>query len=349
MDVIALHRAGFTTAVAPLGTALTEAQLQELWRLAPEPVLCFDGDAAGQRAAVRALGRALPLLQPGRSLRFATLPAGEDPDSLLRRGGRDSFAGVLGSAQPLSAKLWEVQHGARPVDTPERRAELERRLMEDVSLIADRAVQAEYRRFFREQLFQAARLARPTWRGAPPRPVFVHEGRPVVMPQAPGRRQRELLLRMLLQYPYLIEQASEEIAAIDIPEPELDRLRREILEVEALRPGLDAGALRQHLEKNRYADTVDRLLLSAVVHAGFLSRNSDAGSVRLALEHVLGMIREGARGDLAIAADALAREPSPETWDRFLALQGRERQEDFAADGVSPGDLLGDAGDKRPR
>ncbi len=85
MDVIALHRAGFASAVAPLGTALTEFQLQELWRLAPEPILCFDGDAAGQRAAARALRRALPLLQPGRSLRFAALPPGEDPDSLIRR------------------------------------------------------------------------------------------------------------------------------------------------------------------------------------------------------------------------------------------------------------------------
>src|SRR5581483_1502881 len=87
MDVIALHRAGFATAVAPLGTALTETQLQELWRLAPEPVLCFDGDAAGQRAAGRALERALPMLKPGHSLRFAVLPEGEDPDTLILRQG----------------------------------------------------------------------------------------------------------------------------------------------------------------------------------------------------------------------------------------------------------------------
>ena len=92
MDVIALHRAGFGGAVAPLGTALTEMQLHELWRLAPEPVLCFDGDAAGQRAALRALRRALPLLRPGRSLRFAALPAGEDPDSLIRSGAPGAFA-----------------------------------------------------------------------------------------------------------------------------------------------------------------------------------------------------------------------------------------------------------------
>ena len=94
MDVIALHRAGFPTAVAPLGTALTEFQLRALWRLSPEPILCFDGDSAGQSAAIRALRRALPLLLPGQSLRFATLPAGQDPDSLLRTEGRVAFEEV---------------------------------------------------------------------------------------------------------------------------------------------------------------------------------------------------------------------------------------------------------------
>ena len=102
MDVIALHRAGFATAVAPLGTALTEFQLHELWRLAPEPILCFDGDAAGQRAAVRALRRALPLLRPGQSLRFAELPAGEDPDSIIRAAGSAAFDQILAAARPLS-------------------------------------------------------------------------------------------------------------------------------------------------------------------------------------------------------------------------------------------------------
>ena len=107
MDVIALHRAGFGGAVAPLGTALTETQLHELWRLAPEPVLCFDGDAAGQRAALRALARALPLLTPGRSLRFAALPAGEDPDSLIRGGAPGAFPQILAAARPLSEMLWQ--------------------------------------------------------------------------------------------------------------------------------------------------------------------------------------------------------------------------------------------------
>src|SRR6267378_6150589 len=150
MDVIALHRAGFATAVAPLGTALTEFQLHELWRLAPEPILCFDGDAAGQRAAARALRRALPLLRPGQSLRFASLPSGADPDSIVRTKGRADFDQILAAARPLSAMLWELELGGRRLDTPERRADLERRLTEDIGEIADRTVQSEYRRFVRD-------------------------------------------------------------------------------------------------------------------------------------------------------------------------------------------------------
>src|SRR4051812_35665369 len=129
MDVIALHRAGFGGAGAPLGPALTEMQLHELWRLAPEPVLCFDGDAAGRRAALRALARALPLLQPGRSLRFAALPFGEDPDSMIRGGASGAFSQILASACPLSEMLWQIELNAGAIDTPERRADLERRLM----------------------------------------------------------------------------------------------------------------------------------------------------------------------------------------------------------------------------
>src|SRR5207237_8669752 len=113
MDVIALHRAGFGTAVAPLGTALTDAHLQELWRLSPEPVLCLDGDTAGQRAMLRALHRALPLLQPGRSLRFAVLPAGEEPDSLVRSGGKPAFGEIPGAAPPPSEVLWHSEVAAR--------------------------------------------------------------------------------------------------------------------------------------------------------------------------------------------------------------------------------------------
>jgi DNA primase len=368
MDVIALHRAGFGTAVAPLGTALTEAHLQELWRLSPEPVLCLDGDTAGQRAMVRALHRALPLLQPGRSLRFAVLPPGEDPDSLVRSGGKPAFAEILAAARPLSEVLWQSEFAARPIDTPERRADLERRLMGNAALIADRAVQFEYRRFFRERLFALGRAAggrpagnRPVGGGAPwskgrptsPQgaaraaiPGIISAGEiPPPPPRSPARLRREILVRMLLQHPFLMGEASEEIAAIDFPEPELDRLRREILQVEVLQPGLDASGLRQHLERCGFGSTLDGLLSPSFDHAGFLARDGDEDAVRQGWLHVLRMIREEVRSERATAAEALARDPSDATWERFLALHGRQSEEDVATAEF----LSGGASEQDPR
>jgi len=325
MDVIALHRAGFASAVAPLGTALSEFQLHELWRLGPEPILCFDGDAAGQRAAVRALRRALPLLQPGRSLRFATLPSGEDPDSLIRRDGRNAFEQVIAAARPLSHTLWEVELGAGPIDTPERRADLERRLMEDVALIADHTVRNEYRRFMRDRQFEIGRKPR---KGAPGAansgPGFVRES--AALPRAADRVQREILFRLLLLRPALIDAVAEEFAALDIPEPELDKLRREILEIEALRPGLEASALRQHLLSNGFAATVD-VLLSPSVDSGFLVRHSDTHAARAEWAHVMGMLLGGQRSVLAEATNHLSDEPSIANWEHFLAARLRALQQ----------------------
>jgi DNA primase len=332
MDVIALHRAGFTTAVALLGTALTEFQLNELWRLAPEPMLCFDGDAAGQRAAARALRRALPLLRPGQSLRFASLPSGEDPDSIIRTGGRSTFDQIIGAARPLSVMLWELELGGRPLDTPERRADLDRRLTEDVSLIADRTVQAEYRRFVRDRLFELGRTVRQGSRTtARPRPTFVRDG-PEPPPRPGGRVQRENLFRMLLNSPWLIDEVAEEFAALEIPEAELDRLRREILEVDALRPGLDARALQQHLVQNGLAATVDGLLLPSV-DTIFLVRCSDPISTRKEWVRATGMLTGVDRCALAEAANELISDVSSESWERFLAARERALHEGSLGEG----------------
>jgi DNA primase len=326
MDVIALHRAGFATAVAPLGTALTEFQLHELWRLTPEPVLCFDGDAAGQRAAIRALRRALPLLRPGHSLRFANLPAGEDPDSVIRRAGPVGFEDILAAARPLSTVLWENELGASPRDTPERRADLERRLMDHVGAIADRTVQAEYRRFLRGRLFDLGRQPRSSARQiVPHRPSFVRDG-PEPPPRSGDRIQRENLFRIVLRFPSLIEEVAEEFAALDTPEPELDGLRRQILELDAIESGLDAQALQQHLVRNGLAATVERLL-SPSVDTTFLVRCSDPTSARKEWVRVARMLTGGDRCALAEATDELISDVCPESWDRFLAARERALHE----------------------
>ncbi len=146
MDVIGLAQAGIGGAVAPLGTALTEEQLEELWRLVPAPILCFDGDAAGSRAAARAAELALPLLAPDRTLRLARLPSGEDPDSLVRRQGADAVRGVLSTAAPLGDALFDLLREAGGEATPEQRAAFRARLEAAARRIPDRALAGEYRR-----------------------------------------------------------------------------------------------------------------------------------------------------------------------------------------------------------
>ena len=152
MDVIALHAAGFENAVAPLGTALTEAQLELAWRVGGEPVLCFDGDGAGLRAAHRSIDTALGGLKPGRSLRFALLPEGKDPDDVVSDGGPEAFGEVLGAARPLADMIWSRETQGKTYDTPERRAELEQTFRQVVGLIQDESVKRHYQQDIRDRL-----------------------------------------------------------------------------------------------------------------------------------------------------------------------------------------------------
>ncbi len=145
VDVIAMVTAGFSATVAPLGTALTEDQLALLWKMSDEPILCFDGDEAGQRAAFRAVDLALPRLRPGKSLLFASLPDGQDPDDLVRSGGKGAIADVLAGARPLAEMLWMRETAAGRFDTPERRAGLEARINAVTAGIAHEAVRKYYR------------------------------------------------------------------------------------------------------------------------------------------------------------------------------------------------------------
>jgi DNA primase len=160
VDVIAMVSAGFEATVAPLGTALTAEQLVLLWRMADEPVLCFDGDDAGRRAAYRAVDLALPLIAPGKSLRFASLPEGHDPDDLVRAGGREAVAEVLGAARPLADVLWRRETEAGGFDTPERRAALEARINEITAVLKDEAVRRHYRSEFNARLRRLFELDR---------------------------------------------------------------------------------------------------------------------------------------------------------------------------------------------
>jgi DNA primase len=177
VDVIAMVGAGYEATVAPLGTALTAEQLVLLWRMADEPILCFDGDGAGRRAAYRAVDLALPLLKPGKSLKFASLPEGQDPDDLVRAGGREAIDEVIGAARPLAHVLWMRETETHGLDTPERRAAFEARLGEVTGAIGDDTVRKYYRQDFGDRLrqmfagaerpsFRPKQRANNDWRGA---------------------------------------------------------------------------------------------------------------------------------------------------------------------------------------
>jgi len=145
MDVIGLARAGIAEVVAPNGTAVTEAQLERMWRLDPSPILCFDGDSAGKKAAIRAALRALPHIGPERTLRFVELPAGQDPDDVVRSGGKEAFEALIAEPEPLDARLWRHEVEAAPLTTPEARAGLRQRLIDHARTIPDPALRQLYR------------------------------------------------------------------------------------------------------------------------------------------------------------------------------------------------------------
>ncbi len=333
MDVIALQRAGFGAAVAPLGTALTEYQLEEVWKLAPEPVLCFDGDAAGRRAAERALDRGLPLLKPGRSLRFAMLPEGDDPDSLIRRMGRDALDEILAQAVPLVEKLWELET-AQPADTPERRAALEARLETRVRQIADRAVRNHYRDFLNDRLYAVFRGARPGL--ARSRSPQCNKIRPDFAPRAAPRRSCVVAAPQCRGPARFVDELSvfarastvEDIANIRFPDRELDSLLREILRIHVLMPDLDGGTLKFHLTENGFGAVVDRVLSPQVLkHVASAQPQADPEIVREAWSELARQIElRGEARDMAAAEHDLATDLSVETWTRHRPLFERKQR-----------------------
>jgi DNA primase len=255
MDVLALHQAGFTGAVAPLGTALTEEQLGTLWRLSPMPVLCFDGDAAGARAAARAALLALPLLTPERSLRLASLPAGEDPDTLIARQGPAAFQAVLDTARPLAEALFDLLREPAGEVTPEQRAALRARLEEAAGRIRHRGLAAEYRRTLLERFF-AGRRAAPRRAALPPRPADPAAGATAAA--------RSLLVGILLRHPMLLADVEEAFGRLELPPP-LAQLRREMLAWSMQAPVLDSAGLMSHLTSAGLAAEAARALAESAM------------------------------------------------------------------------------------
>jgi DNA primase len=295
VDVIAMVGAGYEGTVAPLGTALTSDQLALLWKMADEPVLCFDGDAAGQRAAYRAVDLALPLLRPGKSLKFASLPEGHDPDDLVRAGGREAVGEVLAAARPLAEVLWMREAEAGSIDTPERRAALQARIGEVTASITDESVRYHYRQEFGSRLRRLFEGERPPmarrpferraaqaagrwsaaggerFRGERPRPAAV-AGEPYVvaspqLAQSPVHRghraaipRREaLIVQAAINHPWLLHDHLEDFSALEFRHPETERMKAALIDIFAHDGAPDHDVMRTQLATRGLGGLVERI------------------------------------------------------------------------------------------
>ena len=220
MDVIALYQAGFHPTVATLGTAFTERQMDQLWLLAPEPIICFDGDRAGEAAAARAIDRMLPVLREGHSFRFAFLPQGSDPDDLVRNEGAGALSRCLAEARPLIDILWQRECAAVNLDTPERRAALEERLDQLLNTIANARVRDHYKRDIKSRLFAL-------WRDVGRRsaaPAKASPARSGARPLPSAHGFAITIILALAHHPSLLDHFAEEVAHLDIRQRQLAEL-----------------------------------------------------------------------------------------------------------------------------
>ena len=254
MDVIAIHQSGVAAAVAPLGTALTEEQIGLLWKLHDEPILCFDGDGAGQRAQMRALERILPLLTPGKSARLAVLPAGKDPDDLLREAGSEGFSKVLATARSLVDSLWDGIAAQHDVRQPEARAQFWQEVRNRVRLIAHNQVRSAYGDEIETRISAMRNAGR-------------QQGGMMQMRRAAVRRpstgminRHRAILALLLAHPELIASAYEQLLSSESGDAGLESLKKAMIDAVIGDPDLDVEALTYHLNGSGMSEQLAALV-----------------------------------------------------------------------------------------
>jgi len=386
MDVIALVEAGYSGAVAPLGTALTEDQLAALWKLLPpsegrdpardySPILCFDGDTAGQRAAARAMERALPLLTPTQTIRVAIMPAGQDPDDLLRQAGKPAMDAVLKQAKPMIEMIWDTSLAGRRLQTPEERGAFIAAIKQRVGRISNENLRRLYQDDIQKRLAVAF-----NWRTAPTdykntggkfsggygpfsggKGVFSGGGGPFTSnfvpvsrnPPLGARRQRErALLALMINHPDLFADFGEDFCHIAFATPEFEALRQRvttILSLDSPEP-LDAPGLYRHLSATDGADfgsesgqsnpwqagLAEVISETTYIHVGFARPERPFEQARQGWKSIWGkMLEEQLKADLEAARRLYAEQASDESYTRLMAL--REQIENLAREGGDSG------------
>ncbi len=334
MDVIALAEAGFEAAVAPLGTAITEHQLQLLWRISDEPIIALDGDTAGLRAAMRAVDLALPLLEAGKSLRFALVPEGKDPDDLLRAEGPAAVQAVLEGAMPMVKLLWQRETEGIVFDSPERRAALERALKDKTALIRDASIRSHYEREVKDLCWQLFRPQRQPqnrqWQSG-------GKWKPQKQPASPGARasflassenadiqmREAVILAIAILNPKVVVQFEHQLEEMDCHDPDHSALREVIL-----RHAIDdPDNLKDHIVGTLGAEPLENLLaLRHVAVIPCVHKPGDVEKAEMTLAEELAKIKalRGLDAEIAEAAEELS-ELADEALTYRLAQAAEER------------------------
>jgi DNA primase len=345
VDVIAMNRAGYPRTVAPLGTALTADQCALLWSLDDEPILCFDGDNAGRKAAFRAIELSLPLIGAGKSLRFALLPEGQDPDDLARSGGPEAIAEVLRGAKPLAEMLFARETEGRAFETPEQRAGLERRLRELTAAITDEMLRKHYvadiaRRL--QSFFGPAQAPPPATRSRDrqprggrrgaffdPGPRIGIAGAPLPPPGNATRRSPEppreiAILAVLLGHPDLLERHFEEIAELELASRSLSGFRAHLVGL-APEAYSTPDALAAALDEHGNGSERDRILAAAARMPNWwcLKAGAPAPDAETVLRQCLALQRKSGtlNKECKLAEAALAAEPTEQNLARLLDIK----------------------------
>ena len=361
MDVIALVEAGYSGAVAPLGTALTDEQIQILWKLAPapenreasrdySPILCFDGDNAGMRAAARAVERALPLLTSAQTLRIATMEGAKDPDELIRQSGKSAFDALLKQAQPMIDVLWNMALAGRQMRTPEERGAFKAALKQRVSQIKDASLRELYDTEFKKRVEDAFGWKPPVaaygggkrewkdWKKSAPAP-YLAARKP---PQSGQRVMERVLLALMVNHPGLFDAFGENLAQLEFQSAEFENLRQRLVDIlsHAEDAPPNASELRRHLTeqvddpygRDRSGSALDELLSQdTYMHAKGTRPEASPEEARQTWLAIWGRLEQGQVTAEYNAACAMYREqPSEENQRRMEAL--RDRVMAFGAD-----------------
>lgn len=274
MDVISLHQNGIETAVAPLGTAMTIDQLQLLWHTCATPILCFDGDAAGIKAAERAAYKALEVIKPGYSLSFCFLDSGEDPDSYIKQQGTIAFQQLLRQAKPLNDVIWDHFFSGQDLSTPEKKAKARQGILEVTNQIRDPDIQHFYRQDFNGRLQAFLQTQRDkSFKGYVPSMNLVTKKLTETKKNTDGQK---ILLATLINHPTLVSQLSEQLMDLTFTDDLFDNLRQKLLDFCGETPHINSVDLRERLQQAGFALILDQLLCRDTYHkARFAHSTSD--------------------------------------------------------------------------